>query len=270
MDKIQVTIMPENLQVEVEKGSTLLEAAQAAGISVKSSCGGQGTCGRCAVKILEGNVTGGEGNLSRAKREEGLILACTATVDNGPVTVEIPEASRLHEHQVLLDDDEEGLIRESQLDEEGTDDAPMVKKFQLTLAEPNMTENASDFSRLSTELKGNLDVEEITISYEALKTLPNKVREQDWKVTVTCLLKDDSAEVIRVEAGHVDTPPYGIALDIGTTTVVVALVDLASGKIVAQSGTFNRQATMGDDVISRIVYTEEEKDGLENRLFWSR
>ena len=214
-------------------------------------------------KNFEGNVTGGEGNLSRAKREEGLILACTATVDNGPVTVEIPEASRLHEHQVLLDDDEEGLIRESQLDEEGTDDAPMVKKFQLTLAEPNMTENASDFSRLSTELKGNLDVEEITISYEALKTLPNKVREQDWKVTVTCLLKDDSAEVIRVEAGHVDTPPYGIALDIGTTTVVVALVDLASGKIVAQSGTFNRQATMGDDVISRIVYTEEEKDGLE-------
>ena len=82
-------------------------------------------------------------------------------------------------------------------------------------------------------------------------------------MTVTCLLKDDSAEVIRVEAGHVDTPPYGIALDIGTTTVVVALVDLASGKIVAQSGTFNRQATMGDDVISRIVYTEEEKDGLE-------
>lgn len=263
MDKIQVTIMPDNLQVEVEKGSTLLEAAQAAGISVKSSCGGQGTCGRCAVKILDGNVTGGEGNMSKSKKEEGYILACTAIVDQGPVTVEIPEASRLHEHQVLLDDSEEGVIKESQLGEDGLDDAPMVKKIQLTLAEPNMTENASDFSRLSTELKGNLDVEEITISYEALKTLPVKVREDNWKVTVTCLMKDDSAEIIRVESGHVDTPPYGIALDIGTTTVVVALVDLEAGKIVAQSGTFNRQATMGDDVISRIVYTEEEKDGLE-------
>ncbi|MEG2639232.1 MAG: ASKHA domain-containing protein, partial [Clostridiales bacterium] len=262
MEKIQVNIMPENLQVEVEKGSTILEAAQVAGISIKSSCGGQGTCGRCAVKILEGKVSGGEGNLSKAKKDEGYILGCTAVIET-PITVDIPESSRLHEHQVLLDDSAEGVLKESTLDDLGSDDAPMVKKVQLTLSEPTLTENASDFSRLSTELKNNLSVDEITISYETLKTLPKKVREQNWKITVTCLMQDNSAEIVLVEAGHLDTPPYGIALDIGTTTVVAALVDLASGKMLRQAGTFNRQANMGDDVISRIVYTEEEKDGLQ-------
>lgn len=261
MEKIQVTIMPENLQVEVDKGSTIWEAAQSADISIKSSCGGQGTCGRCAVKVLDGKVTGGDGNIPKAKKEEGYILGCTAVIDE-PITVEIPESSRLHEHQVLLDDTAEGIIKESSLEDIGLDDAPMVRKVQLTLSEPTLTENASDFSRLSTELSANLNVADITISYEALKNLPIKVREDNWKVTVTCLMHDDSAEIIRIEAGHVDTPPYGIALDIGTTTVVVGLVDLTTGKLIRQAGTFNRQANMGDDVISRIVYTEDEKDGL--------
>ncbi len=261
MEKIQVTIMPENIQVEVEKGSTIWEAAQAADISIKSSCGGQGTCGRCAVKVLDGKVSGGDGNISKSKKAEGYILGCTAVIEE-PITVEIPESSRLHEHQVLLDDSADGIIKESTLGDLGLDDAPMVKKVQLTLSEPTLTENASDFSRLSTELSANLNVDDITISYAALKTLPLKVREDNWKVTVTCLMHSNSVEIIRVEAGHVDTPPYGIALDIGTTTVVVGLVDLITGNMVRQAGTFNRQANMGDDVISRIVYTEEEKDGL--------
>ena len=206
MEKIQVTIMPENIQVEVEKGSTIWEAAQAADISIKSSCGGQGTCGRCAVKVLDGKVSGGDGNISKSKKAEGYILGCTAVIE-GPITVEIPESSRLHEHQVLLDDSADGIIKESTLGDLGLDDAPMVKKVQLTLSEPTLTENASDFSRLSTELSANLNVDDITISYAALKTLPLKVREDNWKVTVTCLMHSNSVEIIRVEAGHVDTPP---------------------------------------------------------------
>ncbi|HMM05488.1 MAG TPA: ASKHA domain-containing protein [Clostridiales bacterium] len=262
MEKIQVTIMPEGHQVEVEKGSTLLDAANAAGITMKTSCGGQGTCGRCAVKVLNGAVQGGDGNLSKTHKAEGYILACTATVDEGPVTVDFPESSRLSEHQVLLDDNVDDIIKENRTDDFEDTEAAFVKKVQVTLTEPNLMENASDFARLSTELRGILETEHITISYDALKTLPLKVREQNWQVTVTCLMQEDAAEIIRVEAGLVDTPPYGIALDIGTTTIAVALVDLATGKKIHQNGTFNRQASMGDDVISRIVYTEEEKFGL--------
>lgn len=254
--------MPEGLSVEVDKGSSLLDAANAAGITLKSSCGGQGTCGRCAAKVLEGKVEGGDGNMSKAKRAEGYILACTATVEDGAVTVELPESSRLSAHQVLLDDSVGDIIKENRLEDFEGDETSFVKKVQITLSEPTLMENASDFTRLSGELRNILNTENITISFDALKTLPLKLREQNWQATVTCLVDDDSAEVIRVEAGHVDTPPYGIALDIGTTTVVVALVDLATGKKLRQSGSFNRQAGMGDDVISRIVYTEEEKDGL--------
>ena len=254
--------MPEGINVEVDKGTNLLDAANAAGITLKSSCGGQGTCGRCCVKVLEGKVEGGNGNMSKSKREEGYILACTATVEDGDVTVDFPESSRLSEHQVLLDDSLDEVIKEHQMEECDSCDDAFVKKVQVTMTEPTLMENVDDYNRLSAELKGILGTENITISYDALRTLPAKVREQDWKVTVTCVMSDDAAEIIRVEAGHVDTPPYGIALDIGTTTVVAALVDLASGKKLHQAGTFNRQAGMGDDVISRIVYTEEEKDGL--------
>ena len=254
--------MPEGINVEVDKGTNLLDAANAAGITLKSSCGGQGTCGRCCVKVLEGKVEGGNGNMSKSKREEGYILACTATVEDGDVTVDFPESSRLSEHQVLLDDSLDEVIKEHQMEECDNCDEAFVKKVQVTMTEPTLMENVDDYNRLSAELKGILGTENITISYDALRTLPAKVREQDWKVTVTCVMSDDAAEIIRVEAGHVDTPPYGIALDIGTTTVVAALVDLASGKKLHQAGTFNRQAGMGDDVISRIVYTEEEKDGL--------
>ena len=262
MEKFQVKIMPEGINVEVDKGTNLLDAANAAGITLKSSCGGQGTCGRCCVKVLEGKVEGGNGNMSKSKREEGYILACTATVEDGDVTVDFPESSRLSEHQVLLDDSLDEVIKEHQMEECDSCDDAFVKKVQVTMTEPTLMENVDDYNRLSAELKGILGTENITISYDALRTLPAKVREQDWKVTVTCVMSDDAAEIIRVEAGHVDTPPYGIALDIGTTTVVAALVDLASGKKLHQAGTFNRQAGMGDDVISRIVYTEEEKDGL--------
>lgn len=262
MDKIQVTIMPEGKTVEVEKGASLLDAANEAGITLKSSCGGQGTCGRCCVKVLEGKVSGGDGRISKAKKEEGYILACTALPEEGAVTVEFPESSRLSEHQVLLDDSVGDIIKEKQLEETAIGDDAFAKKVQVTMSEPSIVENIDDLSRFSAVLKAELGIENITIGIDALKTLPAIVREGDWKVTATCLMNDDSAEVIRVEAGHVDTPPYGIALDIGTTTVVAALVNLATGKKLHQAGTFNRQAGMGDDVISRIVYTEEEKDGL--------
>ena len=262
MDTVQVTIMPDNLKVNVAKGTTVLEAAQIAGITAKSSCGGQGTCGKCAVKILEGKVKGGQGNISKSRKEEGYILSCTAIIEE-PIVVEFPEFSRLHEHQVLLDDMEGEMLAESVLGDLSLDDTPMARKVQITMSEPTLTENVSDLSRLSTEVKAQLNVDEITISQDALVTLPDKIRYKDWKVTVTCLMHDNSAKIIRVEPGLVDTPPYGIALDIGTTTVVAALIDLNTGEMVRQVGTFNRQANMGDDVISRIVYTEEEEDGLE-------
>ncbi len=258
MEKCQVVFMPSKIEVEIEKGATILDAAQQAGISMKSSCGGQGTCGRCTVKVLEGQVSGGEGNMSRKKKAEGYILACTAIVE-GDVKIKIPPESVLHEHQVLLDEEEDGLLMEKQIEANmAYADHPFVKKVQVSLSEPSLVENASDWSRLTTELKGILETDEITITHRALQQLPHVLRADDWKATVTCLMQENGAEVIRTESGHNEMPPYGIALDIGTTTVVAALIDLESGRSISQAGTYNRQAAYGDDVITRIIFAEED------------
>lgn len=258
MEKCQVVFLPGTIEVEIEKGATLLEAAQKAGISMKSSCGGQGTCGRCTVKVLEGQISGGDGNIPKKKKADGQILACTAIIE-GNAKIDVPSESILHEHQVLLDEEEDGLLMEKQIEANlAYADQPFVKKVQVTLSEPSLVENASDWSRLSTELKGILETDTITITHRALQQLPSVLRAGNWSVTLTCLLQDDGVEIIRIEAGKSDKPPYGIALDIGTTTVVAALIDLESGRNVSQAGTYNRQAAYGDDVITRIVFAEED------------
>lgn len=263
MDTCQVTFIPDQLTVEVPSGTTLLDAARRAGISMKSSCGGQGTCGRCLVKVDGGQIAGANGNLPKGKREDGYVTACTMTVAAGPVQVTVPEESRLHPHQVLLDDSDENLVWESLTLDYAEGDKMMVQKIHLTLPAPNITENADDVSRLIRELKKNTNYKSISTTVTVLRKLPRLLREQNWQVTATLLAKDDVAKVVHVEPGFSEVPPYGVAVDIGTTTVVLELVDMSSGEVLSQKGSYNRQALYGDDIITRIVYAEEDENGLD-------
>ena len=263
MNTCSVLILPENQTVEVEAGSSLLEAVQKAGIPLKSTCGGQGTCGKCTVKVLTGQVTDGGGNISDKLKDQGYILACKASV-NENCSIDVPAEFRLHEHQVLMDEDGKGLLREKQLDIfAGFKHAPLGQKFFVKLPPPSLVENASDYSRLVTELKKQCCEEKFSISNAVLKKLPEVLRAGNWDVTVTVVYTGDSCEILRVTAGPDAQPDYGMAIDIGTTTVVIALVDLGTGEIVAKEGSYNKQAAFGDDVISRIVYAVEEKNGLD-------
>ncbi|ATW24372.1 ASKHA domain-containing protein [Candidatus Formimonas warabiya] len=257
MEKYSVVLLPDHLKIEVEAGTTLLEAARQAGIHVKSTCGGKGTCGKCTVKVMEGKVSGGHGNIPAQLREEGFILACTAVIESD-VQVEIPEEFRLHEHQVLLEENGEGVLAEGKLDILGEYPLnPLAEKFYIELSPPNLTENISDYSRLITELKKHVPANWLNISNDVLKTLPDILRAGDWKVTVTVAFYEGGGEIVRITPGKDDFPAYGIAVDAGTTTVVVALIDLATGAVLAKQGTYNRQADYGDDVISRIIYADE-------------
>jgi uncharacterized 2Fe-2S/4Fe-4S cluster protein (DUF4445 family) len=259
MEKYSVVFLPDQLKVDVATGTSLLEAAQKAGIPLKSTCGGKGTCGKCTVKVIEGAVSGGQGNIPVTLKDEGFILACTARVESN-VQVEVPEEFRLHEHQVLLDEDGTGLLTEGKLDILGEyPREPLAKKYYLELSPPTLTENASDFSRLITELKKVVPSTRFTMTNDVLKTLPEVLRASEWKVTVTVVFQGDKEEIVRVTPGHDHAPAYGIAVDIGTTTVVVALVDLSTGEVVARQGTYNKQAKFGDDVITRMIYADEER-----------
>lgn len=264
MAQYQVTFMPENKVIEIEKGTSLLKAASQAEIYIKSSCGGSGTCGACKVKIISGDIKSiGTGNLNPEQIADGIRLACQSFVE-GAVTVEVPPESRLQEHQVLMEDVKKGILQES------TNDLlvkyghkPLASKIRVQLSEPTLTDNASDWARLSVELKRNLPYEKnIEIPLSVLRDLPETLRQANWDVSLTLSDSEDKYTITRIEPGN-DRPPYGLAIDIGTTTVVVYLVNLKTGEVEDKQGTYNKQAKFGDDVISRIVYAIETPESMQ-------
>ena len=262
MDKVTVLFTPENIAIQVAPGTSLLQAANLAGINLVSSCGGDGTCGRCLVKVQDGHVRVSEsGNLSARAKQAGLVLACQAFADSN-VVVNIPSMSRLAEHQVLLDENQ--LMEEDIETEEGFSFLPLCRTIELTLSPPNLAENVADWERLQIALRSAMNCSDIRISLPVLSQLPEVLRSDDWRVTVIVTQINDCAEVVDIAAGHVqkNLKNYGLAIDIGTTTVAVSLIDLVSGLPVGNKGTYNRQASFGDDVISRIIHASEGKNGL--------
>lgn len=263
MDQFNVHFLPDDVTVQVPAESTILSAASKAGIQLKSSCGAKGTCGACQVQLLSGQVkVEGTGNLSPDRIAAGMRLACKTLV-LGDLTIEVPPEARLQEHQVLMGS-AQGLISEKEVDlQHRYGFQPIARKISVSLAEPTLTENAADWSKLYMELKKQLGDVKIDISLGVLQQLPEVLRSGKWQVTVTVVELAGQFEVVRVEPGHVVAPPYGLAIDIGTTTVVVYVVDLANGEILDKLGTYNKQAKYGDDVISRIVYSVDAPGNLE-------
>ncbi len=263
MGRHTVVFQPDGVSVKVAEGTELGRAAAMAGIQLKSTCGGEGTCGLCAVKVLSGRFATREGRILPERRRKGMVLACRTWVQ-GDMEVEIPSTSRLAAHQVLV---EEGARREiafeRELDPVGRYGFhPVGHKILAVLDPPTLTDNASDLSRLLTRFRREDGRAAPAIGLTALRRLPRALREGKWRVTVTLVDAGGTEEMVRVEPGDSRRPPYGLAVDIGTTSCVVHLVDLRSGLAVDRRGSFNRQARYGDDVITRIIHAAERPEGL--------
>jgi uncharacterized 2Fe-2S/4Fe-4S cluster protein (DUF4445 family) len=263
-----VRFVPDDLTVRVPAGTSLRRAAGMAGIELKSACGGEGTCGQCLVRVLEGEgarFLGG--NISPGRRREGYLPACRTVVE-GDLVVEVPDFARLVRHRVLVDRIRKGEV----LAEEDTDVIgrfglePFLSRLTLKLDPPNLTENASDWTRLAAALRREAGDPELTVGtrLDLLRRLPKVLREGDWEATVWLCGSDRPArlEVVDVAPGVFGGPDLGLAVDIGTTSVVVHLVDLDRGATLATRGTFNRQSRYGDDVITRIIHASETERGL--------
>ncbi len=240
-----VKFLPDNKEIKVSEGTSILDAAGDCDIQIKSSCGGVGSCGNCKVEVS------GE-----------TVLACQTFV-NGDMEVTVPQQSRLSEHKVLVDE-QEGI-----LDLLGDFNFnPIVKNLKITISEPTLEDNTSDLTMLVREIKKELNLRNINCS-DIMFNLANMshigqlLRDNDWKVTITLFMLGSLLEMVNIEGGHHEDPPYGIALDIGTTTLAVYLIDLVDGKVVDRAGTYNKQSQYGDDVISRIIHTDEEEQGLK-------
>jgi len=269
--KHKIKFIPDNITIEVEDNTSLLQAINIAGINIVSSCGGKGTCGACKVIILEDDKD----------NQQKTVLACKTLV-NRDMTVEIPTKSRLQEHQVLttnIKNIKNACIEESNKSKEDLllhyKKNPFVKKIRLKINKPSLTDNTSDWTRLQLKLKkvlidnsDNSDKEKlITIPLSILKNLALILRQSNWDVSVTLTsLSDSDSEfnsykVIKVEKGN-SSPLFGLAIDIGTTTVVVSLINISTGEIIDTQGTYNKQVKFGDDVITRIIYAVDSPDNM--------
>lgn len=263
MSTFKVVFLPENVEVELQGNESLLRGAEKVGLAVKTPCGGTGSCGGCKVKVKEGTVNKGQtGKLSTKDLEEGWALACK-TYPMSDLVVEVPKQSRLSKHQVLTDQ-KEGVLQEAQLGMNIDHSQPLLWTVEVELAPPTLTETVDDLNRLLTALRKVTGIKEFYVGLALLRKLATKLRSCSWHVNVLLGQGASGIEVLDVLPKKDNQPLYGLAVDIGTTTIAVYLVNLVTGEITAKKGAYNQQAKYGDDVITRIVHAVEERNGLED------
>jgi uncharacterized 2Fe-2S/4Fe-4S cluster protein (DUF4445 family) len=248
MKKFTVSFSPNNLAVEVEEGATIAEAAQIADVFINNLCGGEGVCGQCRVQVIKGKRAPNEkakSFFSDAEIAKGYVLACQTEVHDD-LQIEIPPESRMEEAQIMTG----GASEESG----GSETRPLAEKIYLELPAPTVEDNIADVERIFRALRKKIGWHGYDISLSCLQHLSDRLRENDWKITVTFVRDRERYRVLRIEPKDTTAHNYGVAVDVGTTTVVAQLVDIASRKVIGVEGTHNRQARYGEDVISRMIF----------------
>ncbi|MBI5446886.1 MAG: DUF4445 domain-containing protein [Deltaproteobacteria bacterium] len=229
-----------------------------AGVHVNASCGGSGTCGKCKVKIREGEQRSQPSSkLSQAEWDQGYRLACQTEV-LGDLVVEVPVESRYEKDVLsrkLTRATEEHVLAVSRLEpgfDEEKSDPPAVKCY-VELQPPVEDNNASDMGRLGHSLKKEHGIPRVTPDFSVLRSLSEALRAGEWRATATVFHSRGSQILTRIEPGDTREAAFALAVDIGTTTVHAALLDVNSGREVARAADYNAQISMGEDVITRIV-----------------
>jgi uncharacterized 2Fe-2S/4Fe-4S cluster protein (DUF4445 family) len=258
----KVIFQPSGSRGAIKEGTTILEAARDLGVGVESICGGKQTCGKCKIIVQEGffekfGINSKIENLSPVTTEEkrklkskelsgNYRLACSSKV-KGDVLVFVPEESRSG-----------GQIVRKAAGEVKVDIDPPIAKYYVEIVKPTLEDSTPDLERLQEGLKKDHGLKKLEIDFMTLRELPDVLRKAEWKVTVS-LWK--GKEIIKVEPG-VNDIMIGLAIDIGTTTVVGYLTDLRTGEVLSVDSMMNPQVMFGEDVMARITYAMSHKEGL--------
>ncbi len=239
----------------------LAEVARQAGVEISQPCGGQGRCGRCAVQVEQGQVRA-RSTLRLTKKDiaSGIVLACQAIVE-GPVRIHVPPQEKV-ERRLTTDRIVGAVSIPSGYDPQA---AQTIQRVCLDLTPPTMEDQTDDWARLQTALRRQAGYGDVQISLGLLRRLGTVLREANWSVAAVLDTRTQPARLIDLFPGHPanDAPLWGAAIDIGTTTVTVWLVDLRSGAVRAQVAEYNQQIARGEDVISRIIYASKGEQGAE-------
>ncbi len=270
MSRYKVKFMPNEKEVEVERGTTLMEAAQKADVDINNLCGGKGLCGKCRVKVSNGKIRADKHSISLLSKEEileGYVLACQTKVDSD-MEVLIPAESRLEEGQILMEGTQVDYSAPEKIALHRLPSDPMslyeplTQKVYLEMKGPSLEDNASDMDRITRELRKKTRYRDFEISLRCLQGLALKLRNNDWKATATLAKHGDLRRILQIEPGDTTEKNYGLAVDVGTTTVVAQLIHLKSGNVLGVAGSHNLQARFGEDVISRMIYACGREGGL--------
>jgi uncharacterized 2Fe-2S/4Fe-4S cluster protein (DUF4445 family) len=267
----KVTFARENAEapfiVDVPTGTLLADAARQAGVEIGQPCGGQGRCGRCAVQVKQGTIRRRSTlRLSAEDVEQGYALACQSIVE-GDVAIYVPPQEKI-ERRLTTDRTAAEVTVPVGYDYASSQ---TVRRIHLSLTPPSMDDQTDDWSRLQIALRLQANVSRSQASLQVLQKIGAILRQGEWLVTAILetnpQVPEDPDHLVDLLPGHVDesTPLWGIAVDIGTTTVTLWLVDLISGKVRAQVAEYNGQIARGEDVISRIIFASKNGGGQEMR-----
>lgn len=262
MGKFSVLFLPDGIAVQADAGANLLQLAIDAGVHINAACGGDGACGKCRVLIKSGTVESKEcEKLPADNYAQGWRLACRSTV-HSDVEVMIPHGAnldkksvreaRVHAHETRYAVTGAADLALSE------DSLPPVAKYALRLTPPSIGENAADLTRVQRSLKKATNLQAASIDPGALKALPHVVRLGNWELTASVI----GQHILKLEPGDASAVQYAAAFDIGTTSLWGQLLDIRSRSVLAEVSSYNPQIQFGDDVISRIVYSQK-KGGLD-------
>jgi uncharacterized 2Fe-2S/4Fe-4S cluster protein (DUF4445 family) len=268
-ERYTLTFQPGDVVVaDVPRGESVLRAAMQADLHINASCGGSGSCGKCRIKVVSGEVESERSSkVSDDEWADGIRLACRTHVLSD-IEVFIPETSRMGDASVLereLRGERKGrLLTPAELESlvTGWTLDPVVKKLCMQMTPPSEGDNLNDLARFKKALKDNFGLTNTSVDSIWIRNMPHVLRDQDWLVTATVVDTSYGYKVIELESGSHCNRDYSVVLDIGTTTVWGQLLDLNEGTTVAQASRYNKQISYGDDVITRIVFSQK-KDGRE-------
>ena len=249
-----VIFSPSGKRGRFPVGTPVLKAARSLGVDVDSVCGGRALCGRCQVEIAEGEmskhgIVSQASNLSDTgeaeahfRQRRGLAdnrrLSCQATVD-GDIVIDVPESSQVH-RQLVRKPHEAHDIKI----------VPVTHAYFVEVGKPDMHDPTGDLERLRVAIARDWEIEDLSVALPALHDMQSALRKGDWQVTVAIR---NEQEIIAVWPGFRERV-YGVAVDVGSTTIAAHLCDLTSGRVLGSAGRMNPQIRFGEDLMSRVSY----------------
>jgi uncharacterized 2Fe-2S/4Fe-4S cluster protein (DUF4445 family) len=252
-DSVTITIEPEGRKIETKIKSNLLRVLQKSGVNVRSDCGGKGVCGKCKIKIFNQKSVNPLSKiekrlLSNEEIKDGSRLACQIKCTE-KLYVNIPEENISRKRRVQIN----GIERTIPLN-------PTIKKLHSVIPKPDLNDLRSDIQRTLDLLEKKYGISELEIDYDILIAIPELLRRSDWDVNIVIW---NEKKIISIEPTNGEDAIYGISVDIGTSKIVLYLLDLSNGETIGTSFIENPQMIFGEDIISRISYSADSNKNLD-------